>query len=200
MINNINEKLIEKLLHLKSDKLKATIGPPKKDEGQEGDVTIRRVENKLGLYGKFKNTWYKFAETDANSELKEVPELAGQLSAGLKPDHSSGWRAIQGDTLTITGQHLFGSIPSLYQLWYSPTSTFSKVYSISSHHQAGEDDSDEPGMCGIELTKVSYVLRRNTINDDSPWGWYWPDGEAEGTKIGGNAGSDLGYLKINLWK
>ena len=41
MINNINEKLIEKLLHLKSDKLKATIGPPKKDEGQDGDVTIR---------------------------------------------------------------------------------------------------------------------------------------------------------------
>ena len=60
-------------------------------------------------------------------------------------------------------------------------------------------------MCGIELTKVAYTLRRNQVNDPaayntSSWGWYFEAEEVEGVKIGGAAGSNLGYLKINLWK
>ena len=193
IIDNVNDKLLEKLLQLKSDKLKTSTKPPQPDEGQSGDVTIRRLENKLVLYGKFNSTWYKFAETEANSELKEVPQLKAQLSEGMPPTYSSGWKALDSGMTEITGNHLFNSIPVIHQVVFSPDSIFNTVYTLASMHKPHADT--HLGGYSMKMTKVDFQLSRSTKDSNSGWGYYLNTNSTNGTLV-----KSSGYLKVNLWK
>ena len=186
-----NDDLVKKLMSLKADKIKQSTGAPQKNDGSNGDVTIRKVENELIIFGKFNNEWYKFASVLVNQELNDVPEISNVLAKPNTPHYTSGWKEL-GDTNSFSGTHNFQAIPSTHRVLYATDLSNTKVYVLvnSTFHEDGSTGPTDDEQCflGLDFTTVNW----NIVSGSEGWGLYY-SGSAW-TKV------TSGYIKIDLWK
>jgi len=54
---------LRKLHHLKGRRIQTGSGPPRPNEGEDGEITLRTTSSGLRLFIKFKNKWYAFGGT-----------------------------------------------------------------------------------------------------------------------------------------
>ena len=185
---NFDEDAIKKLMNLKSDKIVQKSGAPKKDEGDDGDVTIRKIETNLVLFGKFNKQWYRFAEVVVNEELNNVPEIAKTIAPAVTPTYTSGWKNIS-TSATISAVHGLGSIPSYHRVLYATDLTNTKVYSLAVY-----TEGDEKCHYSLHYTDSIWSITGGAEDDEGSVNW--------GIYYNGSSWvqATTGYLKVDLWK
>jgi hypothetical protein len=185
-----NDDVVKKLMSLKADKIKQATGSPKKNDGENGDVTIRKVENELVIFGKFNNEWYRFVSVLVNQELNDVPEISNVLAKPNTPHYTSGWKDLS-DANSFSGTHNFQAIPSMHRVLYATDLSNTKVYILA--NSTFESD-DEKCYFGLDFTTVNWNIVSGAVDSEGAnnWGMYYSGGTwAQVTS---------GYIKLDLWK
>ena len=181
MIEKIGDKNISESPFLKQDKLPMRSGAPKKNEGLDGDIVLRRVENKLKIFGKFNNEWYSFAETIAQKGAEDIPEITSALAKRTHPSFSSSWLDLSTGVDLFSGVHAFNSVPIKYEVVFSNDGGIN-VSSLAT------DLGNNNGFV-VNFNKGNWTLARDT----GGWGY-----AMIGTTI--TDINTVGKIKLKLWK
>ena len=190
-----SRNLINQLSNSKSNRIPQRLGAPNKNDGLDGDITIRRIENKIVLFGKFNGTWYGFSEYPFDIESQERELLNSDNS--LESSYTSGWMEITSEQTVASGTHNLGAIPSLHTMYFSPPGNDgSLAYTLTN------DSIDAKGSSYFKFTPNKFfIYQSNNLNTSKrSWGTYATSNGVP-TRLGNATnGIVLGKIRINLWK